>query len=60
MKPVKNPCINCDQRTVTCHHDCDRYIRYDIFRRWIRAVRFREQGARAAHVDSCRKKAKKK
>lgn len=60
MKPIKNPCHQCAQRTVTCHHDCKKYIRFDFYRRWIRAVRFREQGARSALVDNAiRKKLKK-
>jgi len=60
MRPVKNPCHQCGQRTVTCHHDCEKYIRYDAFRRWVRAVRFREKGARSALVDNAiRKKLKK-
>lgn len=46
---VKNPCFNCKQRTVTCHHDCKAYAEYDQYRQDLRAAKLEESSKLYGH-----------
>ena len=49
---VRNPCHECQRRSVTCHGSCEDYALYANYREQIREARQQDQVARYAKINS--------